>query len=180
MAWKQDSGATNCKRMAFIFDYYGTEVYKRAVCATHQDVTAKHVLAQLGIQIDKPSAEMRGGQKNCVQQQYSAASKTKKNNILCVGTKAHRVRVNREQGKHSSAKPNWKRPKEVFFNSTNDPSKPSCKIVTKVSGHCWWENNVCVKRCLYTMANSKPVVLHSWTMPMIHNGSSGCRPVFNM
>jgi hypothetical protein len=133
VAWKQDSGATNCKRMAFIFDYYGIEVYKRAVNATHQDVTAKTVLAQLGIQINEPSADMRGGQKNCVQQQYSAAAKTKKNNILRVGTKAHKVRVNREQGKHSSTKPNWKRPKDVFFNTTNDPSAPSGKIVTKVS-----------------------------------------------
>jgi hypothetical protein len=137
LAWKQDSGPTNCKRMAFIFDYYGSEVYKRAVNGTHQDITAKNILAQLGIQIDEPSAEMRGGQKNCVQQQYSAASKTKKNNILRVGTKSHQVRVNREQGKHFSTKVNWKRPKEVFFNSTNDPGTPSRKIVTKVSVHGW-------------------------------------------
>jgi hypothetical protein len=137
LAWKQDSGPTNCKRMAFIFDYYGSEVYKRAVNGTHQDITAKNILAQLGIQIDEPSAEMRGGQKNCVQQQYSAASKTKKNNILRVGTKSHQVRVNREQGKHFSTKVNWKRPKEVFFNSTNDPGTPSRKIITKVSVHGW-------------------------------------------
>jgi hypothetical protein len=47
------------------------------------------------------------------------------------------VRVNREQGKHFSTKVNWKRPKEVFFNSTNDPGTPSRKIITKVSVHGW-------------------------------------------
>jgi hypothetical protein len=118
--------AQSCHVHPRVFEFkHGTEVYKRAVSATHQDVTAKNVLAQLGIPIDEPSAEMWGGQKDCVQQQYSAAAKTKKNNILRVGTKAHRVRVNREQGKHAGTKPNWEQPKEVFFNSTNNPNKPN-------------------------------------------------------
>ena len=142
IAWKQDSGSINCKRIAFIFDYYGSEVYKRAVGATHQDVTAMNVLGQLGIEIDDPTDDVRGGQKNCVQQQYSAAAKTKKNNILRIGTKANNVRVNREQGKQCSTKSNWKRPKEVFFNSTNVASELGGKRVTKVS----WDGGVSARK----------------------------------
>jgi hypothetical protein len=135
LAWKQCSGPANCKRMAFIFDYYGTEVYRRALSTTHQEATTKHVMVTMGIVMDVLPAEMCSGQKTCIQQQYSYCAKNNKNNILRVGWKKHHVRVNLAQGKARINK-NWKRPKEVFFNSCRDFNMPEETVVEKVSGPC--------------------------------------------
>ncbi len=78
LAWKQCSDPANCKRMAFIFDYYGTEVYRRGLSTTHQDVTTNHIMTTIGIVMDVPPAAMRGGQKTCIEQQYSYCAKTLK------------------------------------------------------------------------------------------------------
>jgi hypothetical protein len=134
-AWKQCSGPANCKRMAFIFDYYGTEVHWRALSTTHQEATTKHIMATMNIVMDVQPAEMSGGQKTCVQQQYSCCAKNRKNNILRAGWHQHHVRVNLEQGK-AGRKPNWKRPKEVFFNSRRDPGNAEATLVEKVSRPC--------------------------------------------
>ena len=133
LAWKQCSGPANCKRMAFIFDYYGTEVYRRALSTTHQEATTTHIMATMDIVLDVLPTEMRGGQKTCLQQQYSYCAKTHKNNILRVGWKQHHVRVNLEQGK-AERRRNWKRPKEVFFNSRrNRTIEGETPVVDKVS-----------------------------------------------
>ena len=99
LAWKQCSGPANCKRMAFIFDYYGAEVYRRALSTSHQETTTKHIMNSMDIEMDVLPSEMRGGQKTCIQQQYSYCAKPRKNNILRVGWNKHHVRVNLEQGK---------------------------------------------------------------------------------
>jgi hypothetical protein len=146
VAWKQCAGPENRKRIAFIFDYYGSEVYRRALSTTHQEATTKHIMETMSIIMDVLPTEMRGGQKTCVQQQYSYCAKTHKNNILRVGWNKNHVRVNLEQGKARTNK-NWKRPKEVFFNSCMNPSRPGETVVDKVSinvgrdfrllcGHC--------------------------------------------
>ena len=133
LAWKQCSGPANCKRMAFIFDYYGTAVYRRALNTTHQDLSTRHVMATMGISLDVQPEEMSSGQKTCIQQRYIYCAKTSKNNILRVGWNIHRVRVNLEQGK-TQTKRNWKRPKEVFFNSRIDPTgQVKESVVEKVS-----------------------------------------------
>jgi hypothetical protein len=116
IAWKQSSGPDNCKRLAFIFDYFGTEVYRHALGTSHQDATTKHIMATMGIEMDVLPASMQSGQKTCVQQRYSYCSKTAKNNILRAGQNKHHMRVNLEQGT-TRTKQNWKRPKEVFFIS---------------------------------------------------------------
>jgi hypothetical protein len=132
LAWKQCSGPANCKRMAFIFDYYGTEVYRRALSTTRQEATTKHIMETLGVVMDVLPGDMRGGQKTCIQQQHSYCAKNRKNNILRVGWQKHHVRVNLEQGA-AKTKKNWKRPKEVFFNCCIDPSSPGRPLVEKVS-----------------------------------------------
>jgi hypothetical protein len=133
LAWKQNSGPLNCKRIAFIFDFYGTEIYRRAFSTTHQEATTRYVMATLGIAMDVPPAAMCRGQKTCVQQQYSATSHIRKNNILRVGRNNHDVRVSLEQGSEGTNK-NWKRPKEVFFNIRSDPtSNQKSRLVEKVS-----------------------------------------------
>jgi hypothetical protein len=98
LAWKQNCGPLNCKRIAFIFNFYGTEVYRRAFSTTHQEATTRYVMATLGIVIDVPPAAMCHGQKTCVQQQCSATLHIRKNNILRVGRNNHNVRVSLEQG----------------------------------------------------------------------------------
>jgi hypothetical protein len=98
LAWKQDAGPLNCKRIAFIFDYYGTEVYQRALSTTHQETTCYQIMDSLNIVMDVTQSDMPGGQKTCMQQQYSATSNIRKNNILCMGVNKHHVRVNREMG----------------------------------------------------------------------------------
>ena len=55
--------------------------------------------------------------------------------ILRAGWHQHHVRVNLEQGK-AGRKPNWKRPKEVFFNSRRDPGNAEATLVEKVSRPC--------------------------------------------
>ena len=133
LAWKQCSGPDNRKRMAFIFDYYGTEVYRRALGKTHQAATSEHIMATMGVVMDVGQTEMRSGHKTCVQQQYSCSAKNGKNNILRVGWNQHHVRVNLEQGKGRTNK-NWKRPKEVFFNSRRDKNVVGeMTVVEKVS-----------------------------------------------
>ena len=119
LAWKQCSGPVNCKRMAFIFDYYGSEVYQRALGNTHHAATTQEIMATLGIVIDVPPTEMRSGHRTCVQKRYSYCANNRKNNILRGGAGIHHVRVNLEQGEEDR-RPNFKRPKEVFFISRRD------------------------------------------------------------
>jgi hypothetical protein len=135
VAWKQDCGADNCKRIAFIFDFYATEVHRRALTTTHQEATSFYIMATLGIVMDVPPEAMRQGQKTCVQQQYSSTSKIRKNNILRMGSQHHGTRVNLEQGP-TQTKSNWKRPKHVFFDNRRDPSDPTKTVVTMVSSIC--------------------------------------------
>ena len=144
MTWKQCSGPDNCKRMAFIFDYYGTEVYRRALNKTHQDACTQYVMATMGIVFDVPPAEMSGGQKTCLQQRYSYCANLYKNNILRAGWNNHHVRVNLEQGK-TQTKKHWKRPKEVFFNSRiNLVGQSNDTIVEKVGQpRCRNEMTIC-------------------------------------
>ena len=132
-AWRQDGGTRNCKRVAFIFHFYGTEVYRRALSTTHQEATAYNIMATLGVVMDVPPAEMRLGQKTCVQQQYSATSNVRKHNILRLGGKQHNVFVNLEQGDSNGEHKNWKRPKAIFFVCRKDASI-SCNHREKVSG----------------------------------------------
>jgi hypothetical protein len=132
MAWKQCSGPANCKRIAFIFDYFGSKIYPRALGTTHQAATTKHIMATMGITMDVQPGEMREGQKTCVDQMYSYAAKNAKNNILRTGWKQHHVRVNIEQGK-ARTKKNWKRPKEVFFNNHSNPNTAGETTVVMVS-----------------------------------------------
>ena len=132
LAWKQCSDPVNCKRMAFIFDYYGSEVYRRALSTTHQEAMTKQIMETMSIEMDVLPSEMRGGQKTCIEQRYSYCAKTRKNNILRVGWNKHHVRVNLEQGKEKHKK-NWKRPKEVFFNSCKNPAIAGELVVKKVS-----------------------------------------------
>jgi hypothetical protein len=133
VAWKQDSGPRNCKKIAFIFDFYGSEVYRRALSTTHQDATSSHVLAKLGVRMDVSTTAMTHGHKTCVQQQYGNTSKVHKNNLLRMGYNHHQVRVNRERAKVDTNKPNWKRPKHVFFTVRGDLSNPTKKVVETVS-----------------------------------------------
>ena len=135
LAWRQCSGAANCKRMAFIFDYYGVEVHRRALNMTHQEATTRYIMEMMGVVMDVPPEQMRGGQKTCIQQQYSYCAKNSKNNILRRGWNKHHVRVNLEQGKGKSNK-NWKRPKEVFFNSTREVKATGDTVVEKVRIVC--------------------------------------------
>lgn len=187
LAWKQCSGPANCKRMAFIFDYYGAEVYRRALSTTHQEETTKHIMASMGIAMDVRPAEMRGGQKTCIQQQYSYCAKNHKNNILRVGWKKHHVRVNREQGKTRTNR-NWKRPKEVFFNTRMHPNLPGETIVEKVSTYyrlccsfAYRDACVVARYMWLTITNLHAVALHYIYRLIIlwmSNGTCGSKWVF--
>ena len=157
LAWKQCSGPDNCKRMAFIFDYYGSEVYQRALSTTHQEATTKQIMTTMGIVMDVSPAEMRSGHKTCIQKQYSYCSKNTKNNILRPGWYKNHVRVNREQGKARPNK-NWKRPKEVFFNSglaVDDTGDTVVEMVRTIATMtCWvvcWHCGHCHRLAIHTV-----------------------------
>jgi hypothetical protein len=131
-AWQQCAGPANCKRMAFIFDFFGSVIYQRALNKTHQTVTTTNLEATLGFKFDVKPNEMEAGQKTCVQQQYRYTSKNTKNNFLRMGEKKHSVRVKIERAKGATANRNWKRPKETFFISQNNTDVAGQKIVEKV------------------------------------------------
>jgi hypothetical protein len=133
LAWQQCAGPANCKKMAFIFDYCGSVIYRRALNRTHQAVTTANLVASMQIKFDVRSEEMPGGQKNCVEQQHSNTSKITKNNILRSGEGKHKVRVNIERGKGATNNKNWKRPKETFFITRMNTALAGTKIVEKVS-----------------------------------------------
>jgi hypothetical protein len=132
LAWKQCSDPDNCKRIAFIFNYYASELYERALGGTHQNIITNHIMKTLGIEMDVQPTEMRGGQMTCIQQQYSICAKNMKNNILRAGGNKHNVRVNLEQGKARTNK-NLKRPKEVFYNWRKDLDIQGGRSVERVS-----------------------------------------------
>jgi hypothetical protein len=139
LAWKQDGGPINAKRIAFIFHYYGTEVYRRAMGTAHQDAATANILATLCVVMDVQPAEMKHGQKTCVQQMYSNTANVKKHNILRPGTWKHEVRVNLEKGKvrgTDRTHRNWRRPKDVFFMNRPDPYDPPNHEIEKVSVTC--------------------------------------------
>ena len=114
LAWLQDTGPLICKQMAFIFDFYGTVVYRRAFASTHQEVTYAMVMDRLGVQMDVNPAEMTHGQKTCVQKLYSNTANVRKNNVIRLGQSQHHSRVCVAQGE-SGMSTNWRRPKYVFF-----------------------------------------------------------------
>ena len=130
LAWRECAGPENCKRIAFIFDYYGSIVHQRALSTTHKTTTASEVMRNMGIVFEV--AEMKGGSTNCVQQQYSSCAKTQKFNLLRGGCAKHGVRVNLGMGK-KQPHTNWKRPKEVFFIFRDDTEQPGVKVIEKVS-----------------------------------------------
>jgi hypothetical protein len=135
MAWRQNVGAVNCKRIAFIFFYYGTEVHKMALSTPHRDATAYHIMDTLGIEMDVLPAAMRGGQKTCLQQQYSNTANNKKHNILRSGKEKHQVQVTCEEGQSQAqarTTKNWRRPKSMFFIKRQNPSDSTKLLVDKV------------------------------------------------
>jgi hypothetical protein len=87
LAWKQCSGPANCKRMAFIFDYYGTEVCRRALSTTHQEATTKHIVETLGVVMDVLPGDMRGVRKHAFNSSTVAAPKTGKTTFCVWGGK---------------------------------------------------------------------------------------------
>ena len=114
LAWLQDTGPHMCKQMAFVFDFYGTVVYRRAWASTHQEVTYSVVMEKLGVQMDVLPSEMTGGQKTCGEKMYSCTANVRKNNILRLGQLQHHSRVSVAQGETRNSM-SWRRPKYVFF-----------------------------------------------------------------
>ena len=130
LAWTECAGTENCKRIAFIFDYYGSVVHQRALSTTLQTTTTSEVLRTMGIVFDV--ANMKGSSKNCVWQQFSSCNKEHKSNLLRGGIGKHGVRVNLGLGKQQQKK-NWKRPKHIFFIYRKDKERPSIDVIEKVS-----------------------------------------------
>ena len=119
-AWKQCAGPANCKKIAFIFDYYGTTVYQRAYSRTHQEVTADHIMKTMGIEMNVTAGDMRQGSKDCIQQQYSYCANNTKQNFLRAGRHKHHVSVHLGDNTTKDGTKNWKRPKKVYFNTRKD------------------------------------------------------------
>jgi len=129
VAWNKCAGSRNAKRIAFIFDYYGSVVHQRALSTTLEKATASEVLRRMGIIFDV--AHLKGGSKNCVRQQYSYCSKNQKYNLLRGGCGRHRVSVNLGLGKQQTKK-NWKRPKHIFFVYREERERPGVKVIETV------------------------------------------------
>ena len=131
LAWNECAGPVNCKRIAFIFDYYGSVVHQRALSTMLQTTaTASEVLRTMGIVFDVEN--LKGGSKNCVGQQFSSCSKDHKFNLFRGGCGKHRVRVNLGLGKQQTQK-NWKRSKHIFFIYREDLERPGCEVIKTVS-----------------------------------------------
>ena len=132
LAWQQDPGRITCKQIAFVFDFYGTEVYRRAFSTTHQEMTFALVMDRLGVQMDVLPSEMEHGQKTCVQQLYSCTANWRKNNVLRQGKHLHGARVCLTQGATRTSL-NWRRPKDVFFIMRPNNGDRKNQLIEKVS-----------------------------------------------
>ena len=129
VAWTECAGSKNAKRIAFIFDYYGSVVHQRALGTTLQTATASEVLRRMGIIFDV--AHLKGGSKNCVRQQFSYCSQNQKYNLLRGGYQKHRVSVNLGLGNQQTKK-NYKRPKHIFFVYREERERPGMKVIETV------------------------------------------------
>ena len=131
LAWRQCGDSVNCKRMAFIFDFFTKTLHQRALNQTHQASLTSGVMQSMGIVFDVLPADMPPGHKNCIQKLYSNWTKVQKENTLRGGRQKHNLRVNLGKGS-SQTQQNWKRPKEVFFIQGDDPDWPGKKLLQKV------------------------------------------------
>jgi hypothetical protein len=127
LAWMQDGGETNLKRLAWMFYYYGTEVHRSGRSyLTHGEWVEHKVMTALNITYVHLS-ELPIGQRTCLQQLYAKKFNDLRTNIMRRGPAIqHRSVIKKEQPRVLGLfHKNFKRAKTTFFltmdvgNSTN-------------------------------------------------------------
>ena len=121
LAWMQDGGEENLKRLAWIFYFYGTEVHRSGKSYhTHGEWVEREVMSALNITYVHLS-ELPIGQRTCLQQLYAKKFNDLRTNIMRRGSAIqHKSMVKKEQPRVAGMfQKNFKRAKTTFFVSLN-------------------------------------------------------------
>jgi hypothetical protein len=124
LAWMQDGGEENLKRLAWMFYYFGTEVHRSGRSyLTHGEWVERKVMTVLNVTYVHLS-ELPIGQRTCLQQLYAKKFNDMRTNIMRRGTTLqHQSMVKKEQPKVDGLfQKNFKRAKTTFF-VTSDVGK---------------------------------------------------------
>jgi hypothetical protein len=118
MAWVQDGSAENQKRLAWMFYYYGSELYKTGIAITHGDWVEQKVMKTFNISYVHMNA-LTTKQSTCVQQLYSKKMNDIRSNLMRPGpTVTHTSQIKVEQPKVDGLfRKNYKREKTTFFST---------------------------------------------------------------
>ena len=140
LSWMQDGGEENLQRLAWIFYYYGTELYRLGRSSlSHGEWVEQKVLWNLNVAYVHLN-DIPIGQTTCVQQLYAKKFSDLRTNILRRHTAfRHASAVKKEQPKVAGLfKKHFKRGKSTFFVSLDVQNsqawhKVSHKLVSKPS-----------------------------------------------
>jgi len=119
-SWSQDGSAANLQRLAWMFYYYGTIVYKVGCGKTHGEWVEKKVMAKLNVKyVHLMQLDIK--QATCIQQLYSQKLNAIRTNIMRRNDTFHHCSmVTCEQPKDSTIyQKHYKRPKSTFFVTAN-------------------------------------------------------------
>jgi hypothetical protein len=133
LAWMQDGGEENLKRMAWMFYYYGTEIHKMGRSTlTHGEWVEQKVMTTLNVSYVH-LREIPIGQRTCIQQLYAKKFNDFRTNIMLRnGAFRHTSMVNKEQPKRSGLfRKNFKRGKSIFFETLNVAEETEWRKVSR-------------------------------------------------
>jgi hypothetical protein len=134
LAWMQDGGEENLKRLAWMFYYFASEVHRSGRSyLTHGEWVERKVMTALNVTYVQLS-ELPIGQRTCLQQLYAKKFNDMRTNIMRRGAALqHNSMIKKEQPKVAGIfRKNFKRAKTTFFVSS-DVGK--CEAWRKVSCH---------------------------------------------
>ena len=119
------------KRIAWMFYYHGSEIYKQQLSVMHGEWVEQKVMKIFNIQYVHVN-ELTVNQRSCVQQLYSKRMNDLRTNMLRRNKAflAHQSQIRKEQPKESAAfSNNFRREKTVFFSTRDLKEKEAWMMV---------------------------------------------------
>ena len=127
LSWMQNGDQANLKRLAWMWYFYGTEIYKIGRSSlTHNEWVEQKVLSKLKVSY-MHLANLAMEERTCVQQLYSKKFNAFRSNVICRGSVVqHNSQVNKEQPKIKGLfKKHFKRGKSIFFVTLDERKEES-------------------------------------------------------
>jgi hypothetical protein len=177
VSWVQNGGADNQKRLAWMFYYYGSELYKTGVAITHGDWVEQKVMKKFNISYVHLNA-LTKKESTCVQQLYSKKMNAIRSNLMRHGpTFTHTSQIKIEQPKvDGSFRKNYKRDKTTFFSTFHVTNKAGWNKVS-ITGK---------EKPVWALANGADIwnvaydCTYRWIIEWMQNGWHGIRLHYNV